>query len=109
MWLRVAHRSKCHKQILRSDSTCGGRDQQRFHCTLQDEADSSDEERDAPAPAEMEGLRVAHSAEDLGVGETVILTLKDRNILEEGDDDPEELENVLAVRKSDSTFHHRSF
>lgn len=40
---------------------------------------------------------MAHSAEDLDAGETVILTLKDRNILEEGDDDAEELEDVLAV------------
>lgn len=70
--------------------------QQRLSFAFQDE-DSDEEEAAAAVPAEMEGLKVAHSAEDLAHGETVILTLKDRNILEEGDDDPEELENVLAV------------
>lgn len=60
--------------------------------------DESDEDREQPAAAELDGLKVAHDAEGLDAGETVILTLKDRNILEEGDDDPEELEDVLAVR-----------
>lgn len=64
---------------------------------LQDE--ESDEEKEEATAAELEGLKVAHNAEALDAGETVILTLKDRNILEEGDDDPEELEDVLAVRR----------
>ena len=33
-----------------------------------------------------------------GEGETAILTLADRNILEEGSDEEEVLENVLSVR-----------
>ncbi len=65
---------------------------------LAQEEDSEDE--GGPAPAEMEGLRMAHGAEELGEGETVILTLKDRNVLEEGEDEPEELENVLAVSRN---------
>ena len=70
--------------------------------------DESDEDREQPAAAELDGLKVAHNAEGLDAGETVILTLKDRNILEEGDDDPEELEDVLAVRhcvRKISTIH----
>ena len=53
---------------------------------------------------------MAHDAGGLDAGETVILTLKDRNILEEGDDDPEELEDVLAVRLCHwevATFCHK--
>jgi hypothetical protein len=49
---------------------------------------------------------VAHNAEGLDAGETVILTLKDRSILEEGDDDPEELEDVLAVRLLPPSWLH---
>lgn len=67
-----------------------------FCAALQDE--ESDVEKPEQTAAELEGLKVAHDAETLDAGETVILTLKDRNILEEGDDDAEELEDVLAVR-----------
>lgn len=37
-----------------------------------------------------------HTAEELGAGETAILTLADKGVLDE--DDADELENVLAVR-----------
>ncbi len=43
-----------------------------------------------------------HEADELGEGETMILTLADRNILDEAggldDDAPDELENALVVR-----------
>ena len=42
------------------------------------------------------GLQVRHTAEEVGAGETVILTLADKGVLDE--DDADELENVLAVR-----------
>lgn len=45
-------------------------------------------------------MQVKHNANELAEGETVILTLADRNILDEkGDlhDDADELENALVV------------
>ena len=40
-------------------------------------------------------VQVRHTAEEVGAGETVILTLADKGILDE--DDADELENVLVV------------
>ena len=68
-----------------------------------DEAEDSDDDEDAdvrPAPDHLAGLKVRHDAEALGEGETVIMTLADRNILDargDLDEDGDELENVLAV------------
>lgn len=45
-------------------------------------------------------MRVRHDADELGEGETMILTLADRNILDEHgevDEDKDELENALVV------------
>ena len=46
--------------------------------------------------------QVRHEADELNEGETMILTLADRNILDEAgdldDDAPDELENALVVR-----------
>ena len=50
---------------------------------------------------ELAGMRVRHDADELGEGETMILTLADRNILDEHgevDEDKDELENALVVR-----------
>ena len=68
----------------------------------QDDASEDDEGASARHAAELAGMRVKHSADDLGAGETVILTLADRNILDDkgdlGDEDaPEELEDVQSV------------
>jgi hypothetical protein len=41
-------------------------------------------------------VQVRHTADELGAGETAILTLADKGVLDE--DDTDELENVLAVR-----------
>ena len=49
---------------------------------------------------ELAGMKVKHNAEELNSGETMILTLADRNILDDkGEiiDDAEELENTLVV------------
>jgi hypothetical protein len=49
---------------------------------------------------ELAGMKVRHDAEELNEGETMILTLADRNILDaQGGivEDAEELENVLVV------------
>ena len=46
-------------------------------------------------------MQVKHNAEELAEGETVILTLADRNILDakgDLDEDADELENALVVR-----------
>ena len=70
-------------------------------CVQDDEAESSADETDhKPAPEHLTGARIKHKAEDMGEGETVIMTLADRAILDERgelDDDNDELENVLAV------------
>ena len=73
-------------------------------CCVQDEdaEDSSDEDQEGkPPPDHLARMKVRHNAEDLGEGETVIMTLADRNILdargELDEDDADELENVLAV------------
>ncbi|KAK9842737.1 hypothetical protein WJX74_001624 [Apatococcus lobatus] len=63
--------------------------------------DSEDDAHDGPAA--MEGLRIRHKAEDLEDGDAVIMTLADRNILDERgelDEDEDILEeNLLAERK----------
>lgn len=64
--------------------------------TMQDGEDT-DEEAQA---RELAGLKVKHTADELQEGETMILTLADKNILDDkGDlsDGEDELENVLAV------------
>lgn len=68
---------------------------------LQDEEDS-DEEQLANGK-ELAGMKVKHDASELNEGETMILTLADRRILDDKGiivDDPEELENVLVVSLS---------
>lgn len=70
---------------------------------LQDDVSEDEEAAAARHAADLAGMRVKHSADDLGAGETVILTLADRNILDDrGDldeeDTPEVLEDVQSVR-----------
>lgn len=66
--------------------------------------DSDEDEGQALKNAkELAGMRVRHDADELGEGETMILTLADRNILDERgelDEDKDELENALVVRFS---------
>ena len=66
--------------------------------SVQDDVDSDEEA--LTNPHELAGMKVKHSTEELNEGETMILTLADRSILnDQGDveDEPEELENVLVV------------
>ena len=68
------------------------------HMRAQDEED--DEEAQLRG---LKGLKVKHTADELQEGETMILTLADKNILDDkgdldDDEDQDELENVLAVR-----------
>lgn len=67
----------------------------------QDEGNEEDSDEDEkPAARELEGLRVKHDADELNAGETMILTMADRNILDERGElaeDGDELENVLTV------------
>ena len=66
-------------------------------CTVQDEQD--DEEAELRG---LKGLKVKHTADELQEGETMILTLADKNILDDkgelDEEEQDELENVLAVR-----------
>lgn len=65
---------------------------------------AQDEEEDEEAQLRgLKGLKVKHTADELQEGETMILTLADKNILDDkgdldDDEDQDELENVLAVR-----------
>lgn len=63
---------------------------------MQDEQE--DEEKELQG---LKGLKVKHSANELLEGETMILTLADKNILDDkgelDDEEQDELENVLAV------------
>lgn len=74
-----------------------------YHRDVQDDEllDSDDEEGEKLNNAkELAGMRVRHDADELGKGETMILTLADRNILDEHgdvDEDKDELENALVV------------
>ncbi len=59
-----------------------------------------EEEDEEAQTAHLAGMRVRHKGKELNEGETMILTLADRNILDEGgdlDEGADELENVLAV------------
>lgn len=61
-----------------------------------------EEEEDEEAQLRgLKGLKVKHTADELQEGETMILTLADKNILDDkgdlDDEDQDELENVLAV------------
>ena len=76
---------------------------------LQDEED--DEEAELKG---LKGLKVKHTADELQEGETMILTLADKNILDEkgdldDDEDQDELENVLAVSQLLDVFVPRVF
>ena len=54
-------------------------------------------------PQDLAGMKVKHGADELNEGETMVLTLADRSILnDQGDIDEaaEELENALAVGSS---------
>lgn len=64
---------------------------------MSQEGEDTDEEAQA---RELAGLKVKHTADELQEGETMILTLADKNILDDKGDLSEgedELENVLAV------------
>ena len=66
----------------------------------EDEEEDSDDGELIKSAEELAGMRVKHGADELNEGETMILTLADRNILDskgEIDDEAEELENALMV------------
>ena len=68
------------------------------------DSEDEDEGQALSNAKELAGMRVRHDADELGEGETMILTLADRNILDEHgevDADKDELENALMV----STLH----
>ena len=69
--------------------------------SFQTPVNMQEEEEDEEAQARgLTGLKVKHTADELQEGETMILTLADKNILDEKGDLSEgedELENVLAV------------
>lgn len=65
-----------------------------------DEDDSEGEGAQRKSAADLAGMRIRHGADELQDGETMILTMADRNILDDRgdiDEDGDELENVLAV------------
>lgn len=67
---------------------------------MQAQADSDDEEGGYDAQ-QLEGMKVRTDVGDLGDGDTIIVTLADKGILDERGnlvDAEDELENVLAVR-----------
>lgn len=74
---------------------------------VQDEGqdDSDDDEDDEPgrplaSVKELAGMKVRHTAEELAEGQTMILTLADRGILNDAGnlvEDNDELENALVV------------
>ena len=72
-----------------------------MHAQDEELLDSDEDEGQALKSAkELAGMRVRHDADELGEGETMILTLADRNILDERgelDEDKDELENALVV------------
>jgi U4/U6.U5 tri-snRNP-associated protein 1 len=63
---------------------------------------SEDEDEGRPlSTAELAGMKVRHTADELQEGQGMILTLADRGILDEKGmliDDADELEEVVAVR-----------
>ena len=75
---------------------------------VQEEQDS--EEEDLQNGRELAGMKVRHDADELNEGETMILTLADRGILDDRGDireDAEELENVLVVRSLENVTLER--
>ena len=72
-----------------------------MHVVQDEEAEDSDEDEAKPPPEHLAGARFRAKAEDLNEGETLIMTLADRSILDEQGqlhEDKDELENVLTVR-----------
>lgn len=62
--------------------------------------EGSDEEGEPVTAAELAGLKVRHTADELMEGQVAILTLKDRGILDEHgelDDQMDELEEAAMV------------
>lgn len=69
-----------------------------------------DEQADEEAELRgLKGLKVKHTANELLEGETMILTLADKNILDDkgelDEEEQDELENVLAVCPHDAWSH----
>lgn len=72
----------------------------RLDHKFQSQENSDSDEEDLKNGKELAGMKVKHNTEELKSGETMILTLADRNILDEKGqiiEDAEELENTLVV------------
>ncbi|KAK9369340.1 SART-1 protein [Lipomyces kononenkoae] len=63
------------------------RSRKKVKISIPEEDDEQQEEREQYTAADLKGLKVGHSLEDIVDGEEVILTLKDRNVLDEGEDE----------------------
>ncbi|GIL64767.1 hypothetical protein Vafri_18646 [Volvox africanus] len=64
--------------------------------------DSDDEDKEGYRATELEGLKVRHDLTEVGEGETVIVTLADKPLLDEKGDlreDEDELENTLLAEE----------
>lgn len=72
-----------------------------LHTHQDDEAEESDEEGGGRTAAGVAGLKVKVGAEDLAAGETLVMTLEDKPILDEHgnllEDEEDVVENVLMV------------
>ncbi|KAL4855087.1 SART-1 family protein DOT2 [Chlorella vulgaris] len=73
----------------------------RRRAAQEEDEDEEEEDEEMPSAAELAGAKVKHNAEDLEDGETMILTLEDRGILDDKgnlveDDQDMVLENILA-------------
>ncbi|PRW60335.1 SART-1 family DOT2 [Chlorella sorokiniana] len=66
----------------------------------EEEEEEDEYDEDMPTAAELAGAKVKHSAEELGEGETMILTLEDKGILDDKgnlvEEDDVVLENILT-------------
>ncbi|KAK9385458.1 SART-1 protein [Lipomyces mesembrius] len=62
------------------------RSKKKVKISIPDDNDEQEEMRQYTAE-DLKGLKVGHSLEDIMDGKDVILTLKDRNVLDEGDDE----------------------
>ncbi|KAK9429914.1 SART-1 protein [Lipomyces doorenjongii] len=62
------------------------RSKKKVKISIPDDNDEQEEMRQYTAE-DLKGLKVGHSLEDIMDGEDVILTLKDRNVLDDGDDE----------------------
>ncbi|KAK9317677.1 SART-1 protein [Lipomyces starkeyi] len=62
------------------------RSKKKVKISIPEDDDEQEEMRQYTAE-DLKGLKVGHSLEDIVDGEDVILTLKDRNVLDEGDDE----------------------